>query len=65
MAAYLGYLASEVFEDSLLFPIVLTLIGLGVIALGIAYQKRRDQLTSSLRSRLPESLLEYLPALRR
>ncbi|MCY1421356.1 hypothetical protein D9M71_370070 [compost metagenome] len=65
VAAYLGYLASEVFEDSLLFPIVLTLIGLGVIALGIAYQKRRDQLTSSLRSRLPESLLEYLPALRR
>ncbi|MNE71939.1 hypothetical protein D3C80_1678470 [compost metagenome] len=65
VAGYLGYLASEVFEDSLLFPVALTLIGLGVIALGIAYQKRRDQLTSSLRSRLPESLLEYLPALRR
>ncbi|RJG10328.1 DUF2157 domain-containing protein [Pseudomonas cavernicola] len=65
VAGYLGYLAYEVFEDSLLFPIILTLIGLGVIGLGQAYQKRRDVLTARLRAQLPESLLAFLPALGR
>ncbi|AYC31906.1 DUF2157 domain-containing protein [Pseudomonas cavernae] len=65
VAGYLGHLAYEVFEDSLLFPILLTLIGLAVIGLGIAYQKRRDALTAGLRARLPASLLSFLPALRR
>lgn len=65
VAGYLGYLSYEVFADSLLFPIVLTLIGLGVIGLGLLYQKRRDALSDGLRTRLPEALLEFLPALRR
>ncbi|MCY1489462.1 hypothetical protein D9M68_231870 [compost metagenome] len=65
VAGYLGHLSYSVFKDSLLFPIVLTLIGLGVIALGLAYQKRRDALTSALRQRLPDSLRQLLPALRR
>ncbi|MCT8163119.1 DUF2157 domain-containing protein [Pseudomonas putida] len=64
IAAYLGYLAYEVFADSLLFPVVLTLIGLGVIGLGLAYQKRRDHLSRSARERLPRWLLTALPALR-
>ncbi|HWV11036.1 MAG TPA: DUF2157 domain-containing protein [Pseudomonas sp.] len=65
VAAYLGDLAYRVFEDSLLFPIIVSLLGLGVIALGVAYQKRRDRLTHSLRQRLPASWLDFLPALRR
>ncbi|MBM7060020.1 DUF2157 domain-containing protein [Pseudomonas sp. UL073] len=65
VAGYLGYLSYEVFRDSLLFPIVLTLIGLAVIGLGLAYQKRRDALTQRLRQQLPDSLLRYLPALQR
>lgn len=65
VAGYLAYLAHDVFADSLLFPLVLSLIGLGVIALGLLYQKRRDALSSSLRNRLPASLLALLPALRR
>ena len=65
VAGYLGWLAHDVFENSLLFPVVLSLIGLGVIALGLLYQKRRDQLTARLRQRLPASLLTLLPALRR
>lgn len=65
VAGYLGYLSYSVFEDSLLFPIVLTLIGLGIIALGLAYQKRRDALSEQLRTLLPASLLGWLPALRR
>lgn len=65
VAGYLGYLSYEVFVDSLLFPIVLTLIGLGVIGLGLLYQKRRDALSDGLRARLPAALLAFLPALRR
>ncbi|UVE16848.1 DUF2157 domain-containing protein [Pseudomonas sp. LS44] len=65
VAGYLGHLSYTVFRDSLLFPIVLTLIGLALIGLGLVYQKRRDALTQGLRARLPNSLLNYLPALRR
>ncbi|MFT0867541.1 DUF2157 domain-containing protein [Pseudomonas sp. CAM1A] len=65
VAAYLGYLSYEVFADSLLFPVVLSLIGLGVIALGVLYQKRREAMSEQLRARLPAGLLQWLPALRR
>ncbi|MCU9531833.1 DUF2157 domain-containing protein [Pseudomonas mosselii] len=65
VAAYLGYLSYEVFADSLLFPVILTLIGLGVIGLGVLYQKRREALSEQLRAQLPERLLQLLPALRR
>lgn len=64
VAAYLGYLSHEVFAESLLFPVVLTLIGLGVIGLGLVYQKRKEQLSNSLRTRLPLWLQNALPALR-
>ncbi|WP_367237428.1 DUF2157 domain-containing protein [Pseudomonas sp. Rh2] len=64
VAAYLGYLSYDVFAESLLFPVVLTLIGLGVIGLGLAYQKRREQLSQAVRGRLPQWLLTALPALR-
>ncbi|MHC6223674.1 DUF2157 domain-containing protein [Pseudomonas sp. X10] len=65
VAAYLGYLSYEVFADSLLFPLVLTVIGLAVIALGLFYQKRREQLSQALRAHLPQWLQDGLPALRR
>lgn len=64
VAAYLGYLSYDVFADSLLFPLVLTVIGLGVIGLGLLYQKKREQLSQSLRARLPQWLQQALPALR-
>ncbi|PWB31278.1 DUF2157 domain-containing protein [Pseudomonas sp. SDI] len=65
VAAYLGYLSYDVFADSLLFPVVLTLIGLGVIALGLLYQKYREPLSARLRALLPDGLLRALPGLRR
>lgn len=65
VAAYLGYLSYDVFADSLLFPVVLSLIGLGVIGLGLLYQKHRDRLSNRLRAALPEGLLRLLPGLRR
>jgi hypothetical protein len=38
VAGYLGYLASHLFRDSLLFPFALTLIGLAVIGAGLWWQ---------------------------
>lgn len=64
VAGYLGYLAHDVFEDSLLFPVVVSLIGLGVMGLGLFYQKRREAM-SNARRQLPAGLLAVLPALRR
>ncbi|SHM60500.1 DUF2157 domain-containing protein [Phytopseudomonas punonensis] len=65
VAGYLGYLAHDVFEDSLLFPVVVSLIGLGVMGLGLLYQKRREAMSNALRRQLPAGLLALLPALRR
>lgn len=55
-AGYLGHLAYDVFEDSLLFPFALTLIGLGVIWLGILWQRHEVALTERLHDALPPSL---------
>ncbi|CAM3800895.1 hypothetical protein CCOS865_00591 [Pseudomonas reidholzensis] len=65
VAAYLGYLSYEVFAESLLFPVVLTLIGLGVIGLGLVYQKHREGMSTRLRAHLPARLQQLLPGLRR
>jgi hypothetical protein len=59
-AGYLGYLAYDVFKDSLLFPFILTLIGLGVIYLGILWQRHEAQLSARLRGWLPTALRELI-----
>ncbi len=57
---YLGHLAQEVFEDSWLFPITLTAIGLLIIYLGLLWQKNEKTLTEKSRSLLPEKLKQFL-----
>lgn len=57
---YLGYLAFDVFEDSWLFPFVMTAIGAGIIYLGILWQKYEQDMTATLRSKLPNALVELL-----
>lgn len=57
---YLGYLASNVFKDSWLFPVALTAIGLGIIYLGVLWQKHESSLTQKARSFLPLPLRELL-----
>ncbi|MFO1434202.1 MAG: DUF2157 domain-containing protein [Candidatus Competibacteraceae bacterium] len=59
-AGYLGYLAYDVFKDSLLFPFVLTLIGLGVIYLGILWQRHEARISARLRGWLPSALKELI-----
>jgi len=62
VAFYLGHLASRVFANSLLFPIVLTLIGLGVIALGVLWQRREQEISRRLRRYLPAPLRRLVEA---
>lgn len=57
---YLGYLASEVFEDSWLFPFALTAIGLGIVYLGILWQKHEKIITKKSRAITPLPLKELL-----
>ena len=56
VAGYLGYLAHRVFQDSLLFPFALTLLGLAVVALGIWWQRHEAAIHARLASWLPAAL---------
>ncbi len=57
---YLGHLASTVFEDSWLFPVALSAIGLGVVYSGIWWQKNEARITKSAQAILPKALQELL-----
>ena len=56
VAGYLGYLSWHVFKGALLFPIALTLIGLGVMALGMWWQRHAAALQARLARGVPEGL---------
>jgi hypothetical protein len=57
---YLAYLASDVFKDSWLFPIALTAIGLGIIFVGVIWQKHEKAITEKSRSLLPPAIRALL-----
>ena len=57
---YFGHLASSLFRDSWLFPISLSAIGLGIIYLGVLWQKHEASITARARQLLPESFKELL-----
>jgi hypothetical protein len=58
---YLGHLSYRVFEDSLLFPVVLTVAGILLIYLGVLFQRHSKTIAASLRDQLPEALHELIP----
>jgi hypothetical protein len=53
-------LAYDVFKDSMMFPFVLTIIGLGVIYLGIIWQRHEEIISSKLRGLLPLPVRELI-----
>ena len=57
---YLGHLAWTVFEDSWLFPISMIALGLGIVYLGLIWQRNEVRLTLALRQCLPDSLRRLL-----
>ncbi len=61
---YLGHLAYRVFKDSLMFPFALSLLGLGVIGLGLLYYRRSAAINAALERALPAGLSRLRPAVR-
>jgi hypothetical protein len=58
---YLGYLSYRVFEDSMLFPFVLSAFGIAVIVAGVQFQKHQAAIEAWLRGLVPVDLLAWLP----
>ncbi len=58
---YLGHLAWDLFEDSLLFPFVLSGVGLAVIGLGILYAKNSRRVEGAIMGLVPEGVRNFLP----
>jgi hypothetical protein len=56
VAGYLGYLSHRVFNNSLMFPFALTLLGLGVVALGVWWQRNETKINARLARYVPVGL---------
>jgi len=56
IAGYLGHLSYKVFKDSLIFPVALMLIGLGVVWLGVLWQRHETAINSALQRWVPKRL---------
>src|SRR5262245_57243651 len=61
---YLGNLAWRVFENSLGFPFVLTLLGLGIISAAVWYQRHRAAIELRIDSWVPLWVRDLLPPAR-
>lgn len=60
IAGYLFHLADQVFQDSLLFPLALSLLGIGIIWLGVWYSRHEAALARRLRGLLPGAMADLL-----
>lgn len=58
---YLWHLCESVFKDSLAFPVVLSGIGIAVIALGVQYQRHHARIELRLAALLPSGVKRLLP----
>jgi hypothetical protein len=61
---YFGWLAWEVFADSLIFPFLMTVVGLAVIWVGNEYRKHHEKLDRVVLEGLPTGVRRWLPAAR-
>jgi hypothetical protein len=62
VSLYLGHLANEVFNDSILFPFALSGIGVAIIAAGLLFHRYGDAIGASLGRTLPVGVREFRPA---
>ena len=58
---YVGHLAWEIFEDSLMFPFVLSAVGLAIIGLGILYARNKERIERRVLSIVPQGARRFLP----
>lgn len=59
--AYLSHLSYSVFADSMLFPLALTALGLGIIYIGVLYQRHYQTLESRVYSLIPQEFKHLIP----
>jgi hypothetical protein len=59
---YVGHLAGEIFEDSVLFPVAVTAVGVAVIYLGILIRRHGARWEQAAIAALPEGLRRLRPA---
>lgn len=60
MLGYLGHLTRHIFADSLMFPVVLAAIGIGIIALGVQWQRHEKSLSKAILGVLPGPLRDLV-----
>jgi hypothetical protein len=58
---YLGHLAYRVFADSILFPFALSLVGIGIIFLGVQYKRKRKTVEQHFRKIVLPHLRGLIP----
>ena len=61
---YLGYLSYHVFENSLLFPFALTILGVAIMFVGIQFQKNGERFQRAILKCLPGEFIKWLPSQR-
>jgi len=61
--AYMGHLAWA-FRDSLSFPVVLTVVGLGVIGLGLLFQRHLARIEAVTDALIPDAMRKLIPRTR-
>lgn len=57
---YMGHLARDLFENSMIFPLIMTFVGLGVVFLGIYWQRHQEQIYRKLMAMLPKPMQHTL-----
>jgi hypothetical protein len=62
VTGYLGYLASDLFRDSALFPFALSALGLALIGFGLLYRRYEARVIEALRELLPDYVQALRPA---
>jgi len=62
VAGYLNHLAQDIFQNSLLYPFALSLIGVLILGAGIFYHKKQDTIRKGLKKHLPAGLQALRPA---
>ena len=62
---YLGHLAFQLFKDSMLFPVVLSLLGLMIIYIGIVYRRHKIKIEETILKFVPDFIRNLNPVLKR
>jgi hypothetical protein len=60
MFVYLSHLANYLFADSILFPFVLSLVGLLIIYFGYLYQKNLEWIKKKINEKIPSRIRNFL-----